>query len=716
MLKMQRSNLMIIAFVAITVAALWAYRTHLVNPSSDPDSELTRILDQFSAQGAPHADPANCVECHREITTAWQDSHHALANAALSEIDRERLIANTDSFLKARGMRYHSTDPSIRLEETGLPSYPVVGSIGLTPLIQYLHLAPDGRIQAHDVAWDVEQKEWFSVFEIDDKEEATPRQQGEWGHWTGQGMNWDANCAYCHMTEYAKNYDPVEDRYDREWAHMGITCAQCHPGMDTHLDQVRNGNNAFKESLSPEQVMEYCATCHSRRDELTPHAFRPGDNYEDHFELTLASVPDIYHPDGQVIGENYVYGSLMMSRMGHAGVTCMDCHDPHTNGHILPFENNALCMRCHGSGLMDAPRIDPVGHSHHPANSTGNQCVECHMPVTYFMGRDGRRDHSFSNPDPQLTLELGIPNACSQCHNTQSVEWAKRYTDEWYGPDMNADRRAKARLMDALWSGMSGADARLRAALGTEQNRFWKATFVSMLQYTAPHQESFEILQESVEDPDPMVRSAAVKVLRLENLSTQAAGKLQTDPVRSVRIASALASQGFATASPEEEAELAAYLTHTADTPMGAIRLSAFKQSRGDLEAARFLARQATRFEPLNPETWRITAIQLHGLNASAEAMEHLEKALSLDPDNTQVLFNRALLHNELGNTNAALEDLLSAVEADPAFESAWFNLVVLYWQLQQPDTARAKLQEALTHLPQSQRLRQLAGQLGQAF
>jgi tetratricopeptide (TPR) repeat protein len=277
---------------------------------------------------------------------------------------------------------------------------------------------------------------------------------------------------------------------------------------------------------------------------------------------------------------------------------------------------------------------------------------------------------------------------------------------------MNADRRTKARLMNALWTGSSGADARLRAALETEQNRFWKSTFVAMLQYTAPSQETFEILQRAVEDPDPMVRSAAVQVTGLESLPPDTARKLQMDPVRGVRIASALASQSMATASPEAEAELAAYLTHTADSPMGALRLSAFRQSRNDLEAARAFARQATDFEPLNPEVWRLAAIQLHGAGASPEAMEFLQKALSLDPDNTQVLFNRALLHNELGQSNAALKDLLKAVETDPAFESAWFNLVVLYWQLEQPDTALAKLQEALNHLPQSQRLLQLAAQL----
>jgi hypothetical protein len=84
---------------------------------------------------------------------------------------------------------WHDKPDTVVLTEEGVPDQPVVGSIGITPLVQYLHLAPDGRIQTHDVAWDVDREEWFSVFELDDDPE-DPRMPGEWGHWSGQGMNW----------------------------------------------------------------------------------------------------------------------------------------------------------------------------------------------------------------------------------------------------------------------------------------------------------------------------------------------------------------------------------------------------------------------------------------------------------------------------------------------------------------------------------------------
>lgn len=258
-------------------------------PASRDFEGLAPILDQFAAPGLEYADPAQCIECHREINDKWADSHHALANAALTDADRERLSIEGDSILLERQMRWHDRPDTMVLTETGVPDQPVVGSIGITPLIQYLHLAPDGRIQTHDVAWDVQKEEWFSIFELEDAG-LEPRVPGEWGHWTGQGMNWDANCAYCHMTEYRKNFDSGSNRYERTWTHMAITCVQCHPGSEIHLEQIRNGNEKYEEAFTQRQVMEACATCHARRDQLTPDDFVPGDVFEDHFHLTLADL------------------------------------------------------------------------------------------------------------------------------------------------------------------------------------------------------------------------------------------------------------------------------------------------------------------------------------------------------------------------------------------------------------------------------------------
>ena len=279
---------------------------------------------------------------------------------------------------------------------------PAVGVIGTTPLRQYLVPGPGGRWQTHAAAYDPAQEEWFDV------QSGEPRQIGDWGHWSGQGMNWNANCAWCHMTDYRKRYDIGQDRYRSTWQAQAISCIQCHSGMKTHVAQARAGEVASAQ-LTAVQHMENCASCHSRREELTVNDFHAGERYEDHFRLSLADQPGVYFPDGQARDEDFVYASFRYSKMGHAGLTCLDCHQPHHGGTVLPARNNALCLNCHQTGAKGAVIIDESAHTHHASGSTGSLCINCHMPQRTYMDRDPRRDHGFTSPDPTLTRELGVP-------------------------------------------------------------------------------------------------------------------------------------------------------------------------------------------------------------------------------------------------------------------------------------------------------------------
>jgi tetratricopeptide (TPR) repeat protein len=676
-----------------------------------PTEEELLLRAQLAWEGEDHADPWQCRECHAAEVAAWEGSHHHQANDILNDVDRERLLrAHHDPLAAARLLKYKKQGGRMVLHDPASEDpFPVMGSIGLEPLVQYLLFAPDGRLQTHDVSWDVEKEEWFSMYE---DEPGPIRKAGEWGHWTGQGMNWDANCAYCHMTEYKKGYDPVSDRYDRKWAHMGITCAQCHPGVKTHLSQIRNGNPSYSETLDPVQIMESCAICHSRRDELTPHQFQAGDDFEDHFSLTLADAAGVYHPDGQVIMENYVYGSLTMSTMGHAGVTCLDCHDPHSHQLILPLENNALCQRCHASGLDDAPVIEPVSHSHHAADSMGNRCVECHMPHSFFMARDARRDHSFSIPDPSLTLEFGIPNACADCHGDMTTEQLHEQTVAWYGEDFNTDRREKARLVSALQSGTSGMGARLRSAVAKEENRYWRATMVALFRNVEPEAETWEALQASLKDPEPLVRAAATRVVGIGGLSPEQQESLYNDPSRVVRIAAQMGGLESGSVPEAHHEELEAYIQHTADSPLGALRLARFHQMKADTPAAMRAIELAVRFEPQNAETLRLAGIESFRIGNLDKAWELLERARRAEPRNSVVLFNMGLLATETGDLSRAFRYLGEATKVEPANASAWYNLIVLYWQQEDFENARRVMQEALTALPEDQRLRELNRQL----
>lgn len=88
---------------------------------------------------------------------------------------------------------------------------------------------------------------------------------------------------------------------------------------------------------------------------------------------------------------------------------------------------------------MTAPTASPVkitkksDKTYVKPDLKGGLCIDCHAPKQNYMVIDGRHDHSFRLPRPDLSLELGSPNACTQCHQDRKSEWAMAAMDKWYG-------------------------------------------------------------------------------------------------------------------------------------------------------------------------------------------------------------------------------------------------------------------------------------------
>lgn len=82
---------------------------------------------------------------------------------------------------------------------------------------------------------------------------------------------------------------------------------------------------------------------------------------------------------------------------------------------------------------------------------------------------DLRRDHSLRIPRPDLSMTLGTPNACLQCHKKQTAQWAANEVKKRYG-----DPREKGmhyeEVLDAGRKGDPGAGA-LLAHLAGEQTK-----------------------------------------------------------------------------------------------------------------------------------------------------------------------------------------------------------------------------------------------------
>jgi predicted CXXCH cytochrome family protein len=119
-----------------------------------------------------------------------------------------------------------------------------------------------------------------------------------------------------------------------------------------------------------------CARCHALRSPISKD-YVHSEPLLDHYRPTLLDE-GLYFADGQIEGEVYVYGSFIQSKMYHAGVSCSDCHEPHSLE--LKASGNGVCLQCH-----QAAKYDQSSHHFHQPDSGGGSCAECHMPPRTYM-------------------------------------------------------------------------------------------------------------------------------------------------------------------------------------------------------------------------------------------------------------------------------------------------------------------------------------------
>ena len=403
------------------IAAVLALGCDSAVETEPSEPNLNSVSAQFVGGAA-------CATCHADEAALWRDSHHDLALQAASPAtvlgnfdDAEFVYANTTTSFFSRGdERWVETDgPDGSLQE-----FRVTHAIGIEPLQQYLVELPDGRYQTLSIAWDTRPAEsggqrWFHLYPDEQIDSDDPL------HWTGTYQSWNTTCAECHSTDLRKNYDSSGNRFDTTFASIDVDCEACHGPGSIHASDptvpppaatsvarawvFRDGASiaSLADDAPRSNEIEVCAQCHSRRSQLTDD-YEPQDAFLDGFRPTLLDA-GLYHADGQILDEVYVYGSFLQSAMASAGVTCSDCHEPHSTA--LRASGNDVCARCHLTSTFDTPQ-----HHHHAANSPGSQCVSCHMRAETYMGVDPRRDHSFRVPRPDLSTRLQSPNACNDCH------------------------------------------------------------------------------------------------------------------------------------------------------------------------------------------------------------------------------------------------------------------------------------------------------------
>jgi predicted CXXCH cytochrome family protein len=680
------------------LVAATAYAVLAACGKKEPSTASTRpaAAAPVAAKPLPKPPSGKCLDCHRQIADSWQGSHHALAHRDTGTPADGPAFAGHDLKVGDASWKFSggAAAPEIRWQDLAAPQVKPVQqtppmAIGYEPIVQYLLDAGKGRYQVPDMAWDPANEDWYSIY--DDQN----RRPHEWGHWTQRGMNWNSQCAYCHFTELKKGYDPEQDGYHTTWVEQGVGCAQCHGGT---AENHPPGGCAIDppRTFTVGQWTHTCATCHARREEFDED-FQPGDSFFDHFNLALPSQPGLWHPDGQQIDENYNFTSLQLSRMGHKGIGCTNCHDPHAAtplGGRPAVESNALCMTCHAAGANQAVVIDPAKHLFHTPGTPGGRCVDCHMPKKTYMGRDPRSDHRFPSPDPLLTKELGTPNACNDCHADRGLDWQIQHVDAWYGEKMNKPSRARTRAIAAAQAGHGSLDA-LLAAFDAEEIAAWKATLLRLMEPWTGDERVALRADRLVADPDPLARNAAAFILSQRPDRQRAIEALLADPIKSVRFEAAWGALDRLPVQHPAVLEAAEIARHQSDQPAGAMRMARLAMHRRDsLEAEKWFKR-AIDWDRSSAAPRRDFAVFLGGLGRARESVRWLDEAALLDPSNPDIPYLAALGVAELGDTAGAEARLRQALKLDPSFARAHYNLGLLLSGKNQDTEAIAALRRA---------------------
>lgn len=669
------------------------------SPDSRRDVPAWRLPDE--AVFAGYAGSAQCSSCHQREYELWKDSHHQLAEREIE------LAKDHHAFEPTREISHGSQttvaqvqNGKVQLVATGKDgkekAFAVDRVIGTEPLRQFLVKGASGRYQATELAYDPNADEWFDVYGEED------RRPGEWGHWTGRGMTWNQMCASCHNTRLRKHYREATDSYHTTMAERSVGCEACHGPMKEHVQW----QNQYQETgrsdptipvFTRDQKMQNCAPCHARRGEATGE-FRPGEELLDHYILTIPDDTDVYYADGQVREENYEYVSFLSSKMHGAGVSCMDCHNPHS-AKVLD-SGNSLCMRCHGPPQPPAPRIDPSVHMFHTPETAGGRCVDCHMPETVYMQRDPRRDHGFPIPDPLMTIEHGIPNACNRCHTEKDAQWALGYVKAWYGERMERDTRDRTRLVARAREGKENAVPELMKWAREETNQVWKATAAHVLGNWLEKPGVTKLLMEMTRDRSPLVRRKAVVSLApfagtASPSVGETLGSLLEDPVRSVRLAAAWGLKANLDTNTVPGKELLHYLSINSDQPIGAMQKGGFYVDRGRPEEALTYFQRAVEWDPYSAALRESLAICLSRLGRPEAALEQIKQACALAPNEASYRYLLGLAWSEAGNVEQAVKALEQAVELDSQFSRAWYNLGLGYSALGREYDALETLQRA---------------------
>jgi hypothetical protein len=159
-------------------------------------------------------------------------------------------------------------------------------------------------------------------------------------------------CFGCHATDAVAGQQLTLDKMI-----PGVQCSHCHEATEAHLAALTKGSGkpvvpaglANLSHLNAEQASNFCGRCHRTWSDVVVRQDFSINNIR--FQPYRLWRSLCYDPDD-------------------ARISCLTCHDPHTEPSEQPADYDGKCQACHAGRKVKA-KTCPVSK---------NNCVSCHMP------------------------------------------------------------------------------------------------------------------------------------------------------------------------------------------------------------------------------------------------------------------------------------------------------------------------------------------------
>ncbi len=391
--------------------------------SKDQVSEVADVQPTLQ-KNAYYVGSGQCKKCHEDQFNKWHDSYHS---KMIQDVQKDPLAILAD-FMKL------PQDANFKKENI---KYTIGGKFKQRYMMRKDFNGSEDYVIGN-YQWNTQLKQWQPY-----------KTTKDWYHDAYEDNNSQVGtsktCDGCHFTGFMSTQKRVEP---------AIACEACHGPASEHIKNPKEANVYKATSFDPKRATEVCLQCHMRnrdkRMENTsmqnlygdvrdyPMGYEPGKPLSE-YKMKAPfdhNASEEFYANG-VGKKNRTQGNeFVQSMMYKHGITCVNCHDPHKlDNTAQKSRGDSTCMQCHSFGSAIGPHQKSIEqHTHHKAGSTGSSCIECHMPRTGQHLPNSPlsvRSHIFRFITPSETKKYNVPNACNNCHEDKTVNWAEQTTAKW---------------------------------------------------------------------------------------------------------------------------------------------------------------------------------------------------------------------------------------------------------------------------------------------